>query len=83
MLWIRRFLRFEFSLTIVSISSLESSTHEILSSISCSLFMILASVIPDLFPSFQFSDLPSFVFSLLSVPTVLGLSLLYLILSPV
>ena len=50
MLWVRRFLCFEFSLTVLSISSMVSSAPKILSSISYILLMILASLIPYLFP---------------------------------
>jgi hypothetical protein len=54
MLWVKNFFFccFEFSLTDVSISSTVSSTHEILSFISCILLVILTSVLPELFPKF-------------------------------
>ena len=62
-----RFLCFEFSLTIVSVSSKVSSTSEILSSVSCILLLMLASVVSYLFPRFSiFRVAPICVFFIVS-----------------
>ena len=71
-LWVRRLLCFEFSLTVVSISSTVYFTLDILYSIFCILLVILTSVILDLFPRF-FISFSSFVFSLLFLLPLLGL----------
>ena len=59
MFWVRNFLHFEFSLTVVSISSKVSSIPEILSSSSCYLLLNLASVVSDLFLGFSISRVAS------------------------
>ena len=49
MFWVRIFLHFAFHFIVVPMFSMQSSAPEILSSVSCILFLMLASIVSDLF----------------------------------
>ena len=70
MFYVRNVLALTISLTEVSISSLVSSTSEFLSSITCILLVMLASVVTVLFPRFAILRISSvFIFFIASIST--------------
>jgi hypothetical protein len=76
-------VHFAFSLTVVTMFSMESSAPEILSSISCILLLMLTSMVPDFYPRIFISRVVSlWVFFIVST-SILDLGWFCSIPSPV
>jgi hypothetical protein len=70
---------FAFSLTKILISSIIFSTHESLSSISCTLLIMCKSVVPILFPMFSFDRIVSVCVSCIASPFQVLDSFIYIL----
>jgi hypothetical protein len=83
MFWVRIFLHFIFYLFVVSMLSIVSSAPEILSSISCILLVMLASMSPYFFPKFSMSRCVSLCELFIVCTSIVDHGWFYSILSPV